>query len=94
MVAGASIALAMKRPASTVPPSARRTPAARPLRTTISLTSALVMTEPPHAVITRVSASVKLAAPPTGSVNSVTLAKMSGNTMPAPGTLSVVMTCM
>ena len=52
------------------------------------------MTAPPHASISRRSASVKLADPPTGKVNSITLAKISGNTMPAPGTLSVVMTCM
>src|SRR5215831_14509956 len=94
IVVGASMALAMKRLASTAPPSARRTAVARPLRTTTSLTSAPVMTEPPHTSITRASASVKLAEPPTGSVNSMTLAKMSGKTIPAPGTLSVVMTCM
>src|SRR5262245_13847403 len=64
------------------------------VRTTTSLTSAPMITEPPHASITRASASVKLADPPTGSVNSMTLAKMSGKTIPAPGTLSVVMTCM
>jgi hypothetical protein len=52
------------------------------------------MTEPPQASITRASAPVKLAEPPTGSVNSMTLAKMSGKTIPAPGTLSVVITCM
>src|SRR5262249_19211121 len=40
MVVGASMALAMKRLPSTAPPSSRRTPVARPFRTTISLTSA------------------------------------------------------
>src|SRR5262249_22612248 len=76
IVVGASMALAMKRLPSTTPPSARRTAVARPFRTTTSLTSAPVMTEPPHTSITRASASVKLAEPPTGSVNSMTLAKM------------------
>src|SRR5262249_6654606 len=83
IVVGASMALAMNRLPSTAPPSARRTAAARPLRTTISLTSAEVMTEPPHTSSTRASASGKLAEPPTGSVNSMTLAKMSGKTIPA-----------
>src|SRR5262245_28661979 len=53
IVVGASMALAMKRLASTAPPSARRTAVARPLRTTTSLTSAPVMTEPPLTSITR-----------------------------------------
>src|SRR5262249_25693119 len=81
MVVGASMALAMKRRPSTAPPSARRPPAARPLRTTISLTSAPLMTEPPHASITRASASVKLAAPYRWAVVSLR-GRVNGNHRP------------
>lgn len=91
---GASIALATNLLPSMVSPFASRTAPARPFFTTISRTSASVITAPPCASSRRCRASGKLTAPPTGSVNSITLEKMNGNTMPAPGTLSVVITCM
>ena len=78
---------AMKRP------SASLTPVARPLLTLISLTSAPVMTSPPPASTTRASACTSDTAPPTGSVKLAILAKIAGNTMPAPATFSVVITC-
>ena len=77
-----------------VSPVASRTPLARPLATMISFTSESIITPPPAAVTMRASACGRLAAPPTGRVNSITLEKIAGNTIPAPGTLSVVMTCM
>ena len=80
------------RPSMTLP-SASLTPVARPLLTTISFTSAPVMTSPPPASTTRVSAFTSDTAPPTGSVKLAILAKIAGNTMPAPATFSVVMTC-
>ena len=75
-------------------PSASLTPVARPLSTLISFTSASVTTSPPPASTTRASAATSDTAPPTGSVKLAILAKIAGNTMPAPGTFSVVITCM
>ncbi len=78
---------AMKRP------SASLTPVARPPSTLISFTSAPVTTSPPPASTTRASAFTKDTAPPTGNVKLAILAKIAGNTMPAPATFSVVITC-
>ena len=95
MVVGASIALATKRPAfdGVAVGETHRGGAPVPDDDLLDVGVGDDIA-PPHATITRRSASVKLADPPTGRVNSITLAKISGNTMPAPGTLSVVMTCM
>ena len=74
-------------------PSASLTPVARPPLVLISFTSAPVITSPPPASTTRASASGSDTAPPTGSVKLAMLAKIAGKTMPAPGTFSVVITC-
>ena len=51
------------------------------------------MTAPPPASTTRASALTSDTAPPTGRPRLATLEKIAGNTTPAPGTFSAVMTC-